>query len=237
VNFLLHRELAVRDTGSEIVGVGAMLPDLWRMADRRVRPSRAPIEHTPGEAAERAMLVGIGHHVRADAWFHASPFFVEGERATLSALRGSGASAGRLALFAHVVWEMCLDGALVRRVGHEPLLASLRRGFEAAAGEPSARSVELHHFARVPRGPGEREAFDARMERIVVELSRGPWTQGYQHGDGLAERLGGVRVRLGLPPLSPEDRARIGDALDGLTDRADASVEGLLRASDRPRAE
>src|SRR3954468_14876389 len=40
VNFLLHHHLAARDLGSPEAAVGAMLPDLWRMADRRVRAIR-----------------------------------------------------------------------------------------------------------------------------------------------------------------------------------------------------
>lgn len=232
MNFLLHRELADRDTGSEIAGIGAMLPDLWRMADRRVRPSREPVdtEHDTPEA--RALLAGIAHHLEVDAWFHVSPFFVEGERATLAALRSSGAGAPRLGLFAHVVWEMCLDGALARRVGHDRVLDALRRGFDASAAAARA-AVERHHFDRVARAPGDRDVFDARMARIVAELSHGAWTHGYQHGAGLADRLTGVRVRLGLPPLSPDDRERVAGALDALAPRADAALAGILATVDR----
>src|SRR5262245_14457660 len=41
VNFVLHHHLAARDLGSPAAGAGAMLPDLWRMADRRVRAAAA----------------------------------------------------------------------------------------------------------------------------------------------------------------------------------------------------
>ena len=40
MNFLLHRHLAARALASSEAGHGAMLPDLWRMADRRVRADR-----------------------------------------------------------------------------------------------------------------------------------------------------------------------------------------------------
>src|SRR5512132_2779549 len=114
VNFLLHHHLALRDLGAPDAAVGAMLPDLWRMADRRVRPAvgELPPSDSNNEAsALPRVLAGIAHHVAADRWFHRDPVFLDGEQLTAARLRSVAADAPRIGLFAHVLWELCLDGA------------------------------------------------------------------------------------------------------------------------------
>ncbi|WP_437681279.1 hypothetical protein [Sorangium sp. So ce131] len=234
MNFLLHRHLAARDLGSAAAGAGAMLPDLWRMADRRVRPSRSaerPAAAAPGVAE---VLAGVEHHVAVDRWFHAAPVFVEGERRLAGALRGAALGAPRLPLFAHVLWEMCLDGALLRRAGLAPVLDDLRAGLAAIDGAPSEAAASLHHFERAPSPAGalaDRPAFEARLRRICDELARGPWIAGYQDGAGLALRLSGVRSRFGLPPFTPEQHARLAALLDDLAGAADEALDDLLRTA------
>src|SRR3954466_7384028 len=86
VNFLLHHHLAARDLGSPEAAVGSMLPDLWRMADRRVRAIRRP----DSDAEDRRVgevLAGIEHHLTADHWFHAAPVFLDGEERAVAELR------------------------------------------------------------------------------------------------------------------------------------------------------
>lgn len=252
MNFLLHRHLAARDLGSVAAGAGAMLPDLWRMADRRVRPSRAADRPAalPPRLAE--VLAGIDHHVALDRWFHAAPVFVEGERRLAGALRGASLGAPRLALFAHVLWEMCLDGALLRRTGLAPALDALRAGLAAIDGAPSEAAASVHHFLRraspaaaptdapslagapsPPAALADRAAFDARLRRICDELARGPWIAGYQDGAGLALRLAGVRSRFGMPPFTPEQHDRLAALLDALATAADEAVDDILRTAPR----
>lgn len=212
MNFLFHHHLAVRDLGSPEAGVGAMLPDLWRMADRKVRAQR--LDPSALEGAQRSeVLRGIDHHLDADLWFHGDAVFADGERATADAFKRSGASAPRLVLFAHVTWEMCLDGALVRALGGDTLLASMREGLtRARASGELDRSAGLHHWdrgTRPARGDDDRAGFDARMQHIEAELHKGAWVMGYANGDGIAARLSGIRARLGIAPLSPDDHARV----------------------------
>ena len=96
MNFLLHHHLATRDLGAPAASVGAMLPDLWRMADRRVFARE--VDGAGENATVREVLAGIDHHVEIDRWFHAAPVFKSGERATFDALRacGQGLGAGEL---------------------------------------------------------------------------------------------------------------------------------------------
>jgi hypothetical protein len=234
MNFLLHRHLAVRDLGSGSAGIGAMLPDLWRMADRRVRPRRpaiAEVAPAPSSGVLGELLEGVGHHLRADAWFHRAPVFTEGERLVGERLRAASTTAGRMGLLAHVVWEMCLDGALLRREGLEPVLAALRADFErtAAAAE---RAADLHHWLPTARPAADRAAFLSRMHRLTSELARGPWIEGYRDPLGLAIRAAGVRARLGMEPLGPDDQQRVAAALEPTLALSDAALQVVL---DGPR--
>ncbi|WP_437639845.1 hypothetical protein [Sorangium sp. So ce854] len=246
MNFLLHRHLAARDLGSVAAGAGAMLPDLWRMADRRVRPSRAADRPAAPPPRLAEVLAGIDHHVALDRWFHAAPVFVEGERRLADALRGASLGAPRLALFAHVLWEMCLDGALLRRTGLAPVLDALRAGLAAIDGAPTEAAASIHHFERRAASPAgapspavapsstslaDRPAFEARLRRICDELARGPWIAGYQDGAGLALRLAGVRSRFAMPPFTPDQHARLAALLDGLTAPADDALDDLLHTA------
>ncbi|WP_437872302.1 hypothetical protein [Sorangium sp. So ce363] len=235
MNFLLHRHLAARDLGSAAAGAAAMLPDLWRMADRRVRPSRAPDRPAAPPPRLAEVLAGIDHHVAVDRWFHAAPVFVEGERRLAAALRAASLGAPRLALFAHVLWEMCLDGALVRRIGLAPLLDDLRAGLEAIDGAPTETAASIHHFQqRAPSPAGalaDRAAFESRLRRICDELTRGPWIAGYQDGAGLVLRLSGVRARFGMPPFTPDQHARLAALLDALAASADEALIDLIHTA------
>src|SRR5687767_14972224 len=116
MNFLLHRHFAELELGSPAAGIGSMLPDLWRMADRRVRP-RGPIDLPPESELVTNVFAGIEHHIRIDLWFHDTPEHTEGERLCAGVLRASSPASARAGLFAHVTWEMALDGALVTSAG------------------------------------------------------------------------------------------------------------------------
>jgi hypothetical protein len=229
VNFLLHRYLAARDLASPAAGIGAMLPDLWRMADRRVRPAPVAIAR-PSAATDElvSLLAGIEHHVQADGWFHAAPVFIDGERLTLDRIRASRLAAPKLALFAHIAWELCLDGALLRREGLDTTLRLLHAGIDAVRGAPAADAASLHHFDRVERTTAERTAFDAGMHRLLTEIPRGRWIAGYQDGAGVSERIEGMRVHFGFSRFSIADRERLGRVLEDLAAHADASLGELI---------
>jgi hypothetical protein len=231
MNFLLHRHLAARDLGTPEAGIGAMLPDLWRMVDRRVRPARERIDATGSAAEVTAVLAGIDHHLAADRWFHGAAVFEDGERITRERFHAARLDAPKVALFAHVTWEMCLDGALVRRQGLERTADVLREGFATVRGIPAGAAVLMHHFGRTMRSAAERAEFDAGMERLFAAIARGPWIASYRTGEGVAARVEGMRMRLGLGTFTAADRKRLAEAIDDLASAADAAVGEIL---DRP---
>jgi hypothetical protein len=228
VNVLLHHHLALRDLGAPDAAVGAMLPDLWRMADRRVRPAVGAVAASDDTSALPRVLAGIAHHVAADRWFHHDPVFLEGEQLTAARLRSVAADAPRIGLFAHVLWELCLDGAFLLRVGLFPVLHALREGFDATLGAASDRAAALHHFDRVERSAEDRASFAARLARLCAAIADGPWIDGYQSGEGIAYRIQGVRARLGLPAISVEGHAHLADACAELLEAAVPVVDRIL---------
>jgi hypothetical protein len=125
---------------------------------------------------------------------------------------------------------MCLDGALVRRLGAAAVRAAVAEGFEETASA-MRRAVEAHHFAHADDAEGHRDEVHARMGWLCEELSRGPWIEGYGRPDGLVRGLAGMRRRFGLPPFAEDERARLTDAVASLAGRADAALDEILAAS------
>lgn len=232
MNFVLHAYLAQADHGAPATTLGAMLPDLWRMVARPARSKRGVVAHTEDRDL-RLVLAGVDHHLEADRWFHASRHFTDGEAATTEAL-GAAARDGspRLRLFAHVTWEMCLDGALVRRAGVGPLAetlaAAIRHGADAAR-----RAADLHH-GEARRAAGLDDAvFAERMDRLLQAVSSFVLPEGYAHAEGVAARLAGVRRALGLGLASQAERARWAVAIGSVEPLADAAVAALLQDDTR----
>ncbi len=152
-----------------------------------------------------------------------------GEREAIALLAHAKIEARHIRLFGHVMWELCLDGELVRRDGTRETLAELREGFEAA-GTSVREAVEMHRKDRsgAATSPDERRIFDRDLDRICDGLARGPWVAGYASGEGIAERIGGVRVRLGLGALHAEDTRKLARVGDELLDRAVPAVTRIL---------
>ena len=204
-----------------------MLPDLWRMAHRHVRPAPGDLE--PGAwPREEEVLRGVTHHRRADTAFHAGEVFRDGERTLARAL--ATVAAPRLPLFAHIAWELCLDGALVRREG-AALVAEVQAAISCAreaAREESAvdAAARIHHAAR--KGEPLPPELNPRVGAMLDELGRGRWIEGYARGGTVAERLDGIRRRLGFPPLDAETRAALEGILGEAIDRAGAAIGPLL---------
>lgn len=226
MNFLLHHRLARRDLPSPAAAIGAMLPDLWRMIDKRIRPATSPI--AADDPKVTAVLAGIAHHTRADAAFHDCEAFTAGERALAREL--AAIDAPKITLFAHIAWELCLDGALVRRDG-DALARALREGVADATsnegGEPATDvACRLHCEARAREAPAD--GFAARVRRFLDEIARGAWIAGYARGAVIAERVAGIRGRLGLGALATSDQERLGAILESALARADAPLEAIL---------
>jgi len=219
MNFLLHHHLAARDLGRADAAAGSMLPDVWRMADRRARVHDAV---DAPDVALQPVLDGLAHHLAVDAWFHREPVFLHGETAARAALRRAS-TAPKMGLFAHIAWELCLDGALLRRLGAPQVLRGVRDSL--AAVRP-----DVHHrvaAARVRLPAADRAVFEARVDRILDAIAAGPWVSGYATAPGVVERLDGLRVRLGFSPMSPDDRAAVAEGLEALGPDADASFDAI----------
>jgi len=228
VNFLLHFRLAHRDLGDDAASLGAMLPDLWRMAARSARARR---DLANGDAELDGVLRGVAHHLEADKWFHRSKFFSPGERATAASLAATGLP--RAALFGHIAWEMCLDGALIRRVG----ASRLRGELEAAIfgrEELAARAGDLHHAGARARAGVSPHHFAQRMDRLFRALSSFELPGGYARAEGVAVRLMGVRSALGLTAPVADELARWAEAVMPIEPIADTAVEELLEAPVTP---
>jgi hypothetical protein len=67
---------------------------------------------------------------------------------------------------------------------------------------------------------------------LLTEIARGPWVEGYQFGAGVAQRIEGMRLRLGLGRFDAVERARLGDVFETLAPDADAAIAALLTRSD-----
>lgn len=225
MNFLLHHHVARSELGTELGALGAMLPDVWRMADRRAR-ARAP--EAPAQTVhDDALHAGVSHHLELDRWFHHSPFHDEGERVAQHALTDSDVTAPKLGLFAHVLWEMALDGALVRARGLESLREGLRAGLRGGRSALASTAERWGTHRAIPE-VADRERFHRRVEHLLEEIARGPWIAGYAEPEGLCDRLSGVRSRFGLPPLVGEERDRVARALEGLLSHASHILPELL---------
>lgn len=175
------------------VALGAMLPDLATMAG--VRVDRAGL---PPRVAE-----GVGIHHRADAAFHAQPWFVEAVASDSSALQGAGLPRGAARACAHVGVELLLDGLLLDDVSIADSvrvalggLASERLG--AVAGIGAERWDELFHRLRdVDRLTGAYATPDGVAGRLQWMLARRPRLRfDPVHIGALVERLGARRAAL-----------------------------------------
>ena len=281
VNFLLHRHFALAELGSERAGVGAMLPDLWRLAGLRNGHGRRPGDEGPtserpsrrahgdGAAhggdrpslpetadasgitrdwidaridvalvhdAARTVADGLGsgelargvqHHYDADRWFHATEVFRAGERRTAEVLRSCcNGSVPKLGLFAHVLWEMCLDGALLRREGLEASMAALRGAF-AALDVAELAALGFSGDEQEPSAQREQRVRD-RLALVLERLLGGGWLEAYCSGQGMCLPLGGVRSRLGLSFFTHEECALLAPALEELLRAAELALDALL---------
>jgi hypothetical protein len=203
-----------------------MLPDLWRMADRRVRPSTerlVDVAHAPLDS----LLLGVDHHLAADRWFHQSAVFSEGEEEATRRLRGARLSARRAVLFAHALWELCLDGELVRREGAARIMAAVRDGVREA-GDALPAAADAHHFARVARTVGEREDFDRKLDRMCREMVGGPWVESYATGEGIAAIVNAMRRRVRLESMGADDLSRLAEVARELLEQASDAVDRIL---------
>jgi len=131
-----------------------------------------------------------------------------------------------MGLFGHIAWELCLDGALLRRVGMETVLGAVRGSIEAVRPDAHHRAAE----AWLPDLPaGDRGRFERRVDQLLDAIAEGRWVAGYATAAGIVERLEGLRARLGFPPLAKDDREAVAAALESVEHAADAGLVEILR--------
>jgi hypothetical protein len=231
VNFVFHHHLALLDSGDPEVALGAMLPDLLRIIDRSLRTPRSAVAAWPREAdgLERVVL-GVEHHHDVDAWFHDTPAFARGEAGARDRLVATGWA--RAGLFAHVAWELCLDGALLDARREAPEATSSARALgEASALSPLATRLLDARFSELPSSV--RAIHAERLTRLLARLVE--LASGYSEARGLFLRLEGLRRALRLPETDASTRERVVRALDELLTLARPDVEEL-RSAWRTRA-
>ncbi len=228
MNFLAHFHLAYEDTDDLAAALGAMLPDLWRMA---ARPARARRGLAFDAARMTALARGIEHHFETDAWFHGEPGFASFESAVGDALSEvDDGRSRRLRLFAHIAAEMALDGALIRWRG-PALRGSVRAAIDAHTGA-AADAADLHHAERRRAAGVDPARFADRMTRLFDAIGSFSLPGGYAIPEGLAARLAGVRGSFGMV-AEPTDLARWAEAFDRVAPLADATLVAVLER--RPR--
>ena len=66
------------------------------------------------------------------------------------------------------------------------------------------------------------------MARMLSELGRGRWIEGYARGEIVAERLDGIRGRLGFEPMPAAKKGALAALLDEAIERATEAIGPLL---------
>lgn len=225
MNLLLHRHFAQVELGAPTAAFGAMLPDLVRMVDRSWRPRPELATRAGADPEVAALLDGIDHHLAIDLWFHRRAELGDGERRTAQAFRDAGATARRMPLLAHPIWEMLLDGALARRTGPDEVEASLRRACDELR-RPAVDALARH---AAPGWAPPHAAVDRLFDAVPSLAS------GYATADGVARRLDGLRAAFGLGRADADELGRWCAALAGLAPHADEALRSLeaARAAER----
>jgi len=227
VNFLLHHHFAERELSDaphvDLAAIGAMLPDLFRMARPRRHPQKAETPSVALSDEHRALIRGCEHHARIDKWFHSSDAFARGERELRHAFLLPNSP--KLVLFAHAAWEMCLDGAWLRQASDE----ARARVREASKATPFMSAVAEHQGVTAGLDDASLASFDARMRRILAAFADETIYLDYLAASGIARRLAGIRTAFGLGVPATETLEAWARALEPFIDRADAALVDLVR--------
>lgn len=227
MNFLLHHEWALRETGDPVLAAASMLPDLWRMAERRARLGSRHFRLGEGDEGSSATR-GLRHHLTTDRWFHDDALFTDGEARAIAAMRAAGVQSEKMILFAHPLWELCLDGALVRSVGWEYTRSMLHAARTAVAGAAGTALAEQVGLTTLLPERSARDAFLGRLESLWDSLEEGRWIGAYTNAPGLTECIVRMRQRVGFGDVEAEDRTRIERAIATLEASADRALSERL---------
>lgn len=215
MNYFGHAVVAAKTKGATARFVlGAMLPDLARLADLGA-----------ARVSEPELRRGVAFHLRTDALFHDHPLFVGWQRDALARFHRHGISKGPLRAAAHVGVEMLLDDALARDE------ASLLL-YEEALAVGTLESAELLG-SDGPAFPGLCALLKARARsqhptedrlalRLEHTLSRRPRLRATeQELSALVRELTTLRG-----PVGENAERLVKDLLDDLSDRGDGAGVG-----------
>ena len=175
----------------------------------------------------------MAHHLAVDRWFHKTAAFLNGEASAKRQLQAT--SLPRAALFGHVTWEMCLDGALVRHLGEVTVRSELARSIGGREG----LAAELLRALHLEPGPAsfDHELIVRRLERLLEAVRSFARPGGYGSAHGLADRLEGLRSAFGFERAAPAERRLLEQSLAELFSEADQAVVVLLCEWEQARSD
>ncbi len=227
MNFLAHFVLATRFLTPSVPRpayvLGSALPDLLPLAAPRLRLRPVTITRAPADTPEdRALADGVRVHLATDAAFHQTVAFAQAQSAVGGLIEAAGFDHVRVRRFflAHVLTEMALDAALLRR---EPGLAeAFYAAFGAADFSHAARWTARAADVPVPLLPGVLARF--HQARYLVR---------YADDAGLAEGVRRLNLRARQDDLDGVNAARLEQLAGKAVPVIDALAPALLQETAR----
>ncbi len=212
MNYLAH---AFRFLDAPHKVAGACLPDWLRAVNRRARLHDAALTAVVAhDAIDAELLVGARAHHGDDAIFHAHPTFDGLTHAAVTLTRALSRDARfRASTIGHVLIEMLLDAALLRRA--------------PGCGERYYEALSRVDVERVRRFAQQHTGHALPTMGVLFErFCRARFVLRYQTDEGVREAMQGVLWQLGLPPLP----AGFVDVVAALRPKVDAAVPALSQA-------
>jgi hypothetical protein len=201
VNFVGHATVAGWEDDDPRYSVGAMLPDLCRMAGSTSDP----------RLHDEVLRRGVDCHHRVDAVFHAAPTFVALAAALRRALRDAGVSRAPALAAGHVGVELLLDGQLLRR--HRE-----RRHWDRTTAAAASLEGTGLAWGSAPPPP--------RWSELCRNLGR--IAHGYRDVATVHERVLRILERRPRLAAAPSEHAAIGEALELVAPVVAARTDALL---------
>lgn len=208
-------------------GLGAMLPDLLSLYDRRIRPLRLiqPKHAVDSELdGSGSLRDGVRFHFHVDSSFHRSDLFRDcADLIRHRLLAASDAPGLKRFAVAHVLTELFLDHLLIVQ---DPLRLQLFYG-----------SLERHRTAPlrsmlVAQDGVDWEGFSAFLKRLVEAR----FADAYLEPEGLLDRTDRILLKLRQRRLDLGERAAALDGLSVHAPLAQRQLDEFIEAMQRWRA-
>jgi len=185
VNFFGHAHLASLELKDPRFILGATLPDLMTMANRRLSAIDDPL-----------IARGVDHHHDLDRRFHALPAFTALCSAALDELPRQGLGRGAARAVGHIGSELLLDGLLAAQSG---AVSTYRRALRAALDERLDAHVVTKAAARARPGAPQSEG-DGDLGALLSRLATAPIPEAYSDPAFVTSRL--LRILAPRPRLA-----------------------------------